>query len=238
MQNCRTILLFVWLLLTANQTGCGLDPPPRWAAMAPNGSAQIQGDRGAKADAIAADQLGPACPPVLSGELVINEVLARPAGQDLDGDGQFNQRDEALEVRLVAQGPRHLQGVALQVAGQLRGQLADATCHPAGTLLVLVGSTTAALALPAGPVQVNLSGQLALRDEGAMVTLVGRGGGILDQVSYPPGPAGRSLVRTPEGSRWAPLKTHPETGSGNGHSIGLCSDGTPADSCWPAATST
>lgn len=238
MRNCQIIPMFLSFVLAALQLGCGLDPPQRPAVTAGGRVGAGPGDHGPSAEGTSTGQFEPGCLPILGGELVINEVLARPAGLDLDGDGQSNHRDEALELRLVAQGPRHLQGVVLRVAGQLRGHLSGPTCYPPGTLLILVGSTTGSVALPQGSVQLNLSAQLALRDEGAAVVLQGPGGGLLDEVNYPPGPAGRSQVRTPEGNRWAPLQLHPENGTGSGHSIGLCSDGNPPFSCWAAETST
>lgn len=227
----------VWIVLVASGlAGCGLEPPQRWGLTADAGATAQPGEHPQAPGAITRGQGSPGCLPILGGELVINELLPRPAGVDIDGDGESNQRDEAIELRLSSVGPRHLQGVALWVAGQQRGQLTDPSCHPPGALLVLVSSTTGPLALPQGSAQVRLSGPLALRDDGAVVALIGRGGGVLDQLAYPAAPAARSLVRTPEGSRWAPLEAHPDTPAGSGHSLGMCSDGAAPDRCWAAPT--
>ncbi len=223
--------LRIWMLSLAlaavSLSGCGVEPPLRWGV----GAGQ-PGPADADPAQLAPTPGQPGCLPVLGGELVINEVLARPAGLDIDGDGLSNQRDEALELRLIADGPRHLDGVALRVAGQQRGYLGGAACHPPGTLLVVLGSTAGGWPPQPGTAQLHLSAQLALRDEGAVLALLGRGGGLLDQVTYPAAPAGRSLVRTPEGNRWAPLLPHPNTATGAGHSLGLCSDGSAALGCW------
>jgi hypothetical protein len=215
-------------------SGCGLEAPAR-RTLHPDPAVQaITGDpKGAAAINTGAGDL-PACLPVLSGELVINEVLARPAGLDIDGDGQSSLRDEAIEIRLVAAEPRHLEGVALAVAGQPRGVLADPRCHAPGTLFLLVGATAASPALQSGAEVLRLSGQLALRDDGAHLSLTGRADSVIDQLSYPAAPAGRSQVRAHESDFWAPLEAHPDTPGGAPHSLGQCRDGAPAASCWPS----
>jgi hypothetical protein len=75
-----------WLLAVA-ASGCSLlaEPP------------QAHPGRSAGPDGVT-DLFWP-CRPVLSGELIVNELLIRPGGVDLDGDGQSTGRDEALELR-------------------------------------------------------------------------------------------------------------------------------------------
>lgn len=215
--------------------GCGLEAPPR-RTLRPDPAAQaITGDLNGAAAINGGVGDPPACLPALSGELVINEVLARPAGLDIDGDGQSNLRDEAIEIRLLAAQPRHLDGVALAVAGQPRGAIADPRCHGPGTLFLLVGATAATPALQGGAEVLHLSGQLALRDDGAVLSLTGRAESVIDQLSYPAAPAGRSQVRAHDSDPWAPLEAHPDTPGGAPHSLGQCPDGAAAPSCWPSA---
>ena len=233
MRKVQLFKQFLWMVALLALCACGLEPPPRRLARAQAGPEAIIGDRGGP-PVINALRAGPdACLPVLSGELVINEVLAKPAGLDIDGDGLSNLRDEAIEVLLLADQPRRLDGVTLHVAGQPRGQLSDPRCHPPGTLFVVLGATAALPPLPGGAVGLQLSGQLALRDEGAQLSLLGWAGSPLDLLAYPPAPAGRSLVRSQDGDLWAPLQPHPDTAAGDPHSLGRCRDGAPATSCWP-----
>ena len=230
-----TMGLLVWLTIAAAVlAGCAVEAPHRWGAGTTTDALSQQGDRSGPIAGPPGRQASPDCLPAMGGELVINELLARPAGLDLDGDGLSNHRDEAIEVRLSSTGTRHLQGAQLRVAGQVRGVLLDSTCHWPGALLVVVGSTTGLLLLPAAIPQLHLSGPLGLPDKGADLALIGRGGGTLDQVAYPVAPEGRSLVRTPEGSRWAPLLAHPDGVDGSGHSLGKCSDGSASHTCWTA----
>jgi hypothetical protein len=215
--------------------GCGLEAPPRRTLHPDNAVQAITSDPKAAAAINGGAGDLPPCLPVLSGELVINELLARPAGLDIDGDGQSNLRDEAIEIRLLAAEPRHLDGVALAVGGQPRGAIADPRCHAPGTLFLLVGATAASPALQSGAEVVHLSGQLSLRDDGAQLRLTGRAESVIDQLSYPAAPAGRSQVRAHDSDPWAPLEAHPDTPGGAPHSLGQCPDGAAAPSCWPSA---
>lgn len=215
--------------------GCGLEAPPRRTLRSDPAVQAITGDHGGAAAINGAPADLPACLPVLSGELVINEVLARPAGLDIDGDGQSNLRDEAIEIRLLAAQPRSLDGVVLVVGGQPRGAIADLRCHAPGTLFLLVGGTAATPALQGGAEVLRLSGPLALRDDGAALSLTGRAGSAIDQLAYPAAPAGRSQVRAHDSDPWAPLEAHPDTPGGAPHSLGQCRDGAPAPSCWQSA---
>jgi hypothetical protein len=175
------------------------------------------------------------CRPVLSGELIVNELLIRPGGVDLDGDGQSTGRDEALELRLDTTEPVHLRDVELQVSGVTRGKLAQSDCLPPGQLLVIVGHTTGPVDLPEGASRVDWPQTLRLPDDGGSVTLVGAQGAELTSATWPSqgNTAGASLVRSTDGVWWQELVRHDAVAPGVAHSVGRCSDGQPAAVCWP-----
>jgi hypothetical protein len=175
------------------------------------------------------------CRPVLSGELIVNELLIRPGGVDLDGDGQSNGRDEALELRLDTTEPVHLREVELLVSGVTRGKLAGSDCLAPGQLLVIVGHTTGPVDLPEGASRVDWPQTLRLPDDGGSVTLVGAQGAELTSASWSSqsGTAGASLVRSADGVWWQELVRHDAVAPGMAHSVGRCSNGQPAAACWP-----
>ena len=69
------------------------------------------------------------CRPALTGEVVINEVMVRPTGLDLDQDGAVNSGDEYIEVI-----SRHGAGASRRghplVGGDNRGELRHRVCRP------------------------------------------------------------------------------------------------------------
>lgn len=208
-----------WLLSLLSTTAClGVDGPPR------SQGTDAQGP--------------PACRPVVTGELIITEVLARPAGVDIDGDGVSNLRDEAIEVRIDADAPVHLRGVTLRVGEKVRGEIDDARCHAPGALAVLTGATTGALALAADPSAVThlrLDGPMGLVDSGSSVELRGLLGTLLGDGHYgATSTGGQSWARTTDSDRAAPFAPHPALEDGGLHSLGRCRDGRSADACWPA----
>ena len=161
----------------------------------------------------------PACLPARTGELVVNEILAKPGGVDLDGDGKSTGRDEALELIYVGDVPGHLQGAHLLANATDKGAIADPHCLQPGDLLVLTGSTALQLALPAGVHQLRLAGALELKDGGADLAIAGVLGTVLGDAVYPAAVGGQSYVRVVDGDRTAPWIEHPLVG-GVRHSLG------------------
>lgn len=159
------------------------------------------------------------CLPVRTGELVINEILAKPAGIDLDGDGQSTGRDEALELVFVGDAPGHLDGAMLVVDGKLRGHFGDLRCLQPGQTVVVTGSTARDLQLPADAMQVRLSQPLELPDTGANLSVRGALATDLGTASYAKALPAQSWVRALPADRDAPFVPHPWV-SGVGHSIG------------------
>ncbi len=186
--------------------------------------AEQSSPRGVLADgrrvvADAAVDTPPACLPARTGEVVLNEILARPGGVDLDGDGLANHRDEAVELVYRGDEPGHLQGAHLWVAGQDRGAITDGHCLLPGQRAVITGSTAGLLALAPTVVQVRAGKPLDLRDTGAELELRGVLDTPLGKTTYGPAVAGHSEVRAPDGDGEAALVAHPVV-AGVGHSIG------------------
>lgn len=171
---------------------------------------------------LAETTLKPNCLPVRTGEIVINEVLAKPAGIDLDGDGLSNNRDEALELLFVGTFAGHLDGTRLVLDGKDRGIITDITCLHPNQVVVVTGSTAQALVLPAGSRHVRLTKPLNLRDDGGHLQLVGALGTVLGQAHYPAAQPGQSQVRHPDGDAFSGFVSHLQTGGGS-HSLGSVS---------------
>lgn len=176
---------------------------------------------------------GPACPPALTGELVLNEIGLRPAGLDLDGDGKVSARDEYVEVVSNAPHPVDLSGVALLFAGQERGVVVAAPCLPPRHAALLVGSTTAAFVTPAGALRVALDRTLRLTDGGGHVALRSRAGGIHDAIDVPAasGTGPHVWARRADGQFDAPFAEHAWLAWGQAHSPGACLDGSAFPQC-------
>lgn len=175
------------------------------------------------------------CRPILSGELLVNELLVRPGGVDLDGDGQSTSRDEAIELRIDAPEPVHLRGVSLQIGDQQRGAWPLDDCVQPGALLVVVGHTTGAVPLPEGASRVNWPQTLKLPDGPTTLRWLGSQGATLAEASWADqgsGP-GASMVRQVDGVWWASLVRHDSVMPERRHSLGACADGSPAAACWP-----
>lgn len=211
-------------LAAALSTGCSLlsDPLPARSGR----TADAGGDLG----------LFSGCRPILSGELLVNEVLVRPGGVDLDGDGQSTSRDEAIELRIDANEPVHLRGVALQVGGQARGVWPLDDCLSPGALLVVVGHTTGPVALPEGASLVVWPQTLKLPDGADGLRWLGSQGATLAEASWPDqgSGAGTSMARELDGVWWTQLVRHDSlVPQRRPHSLGLCADGQLATACWP-----
>lgn len=190
---------------------------------------------GRAADAAGDLGLFSGCRPIVSGELLVNELLVRPGGVDLDGDGQSTSRDEAIELRIDATEPVHLRGASLQVSGQSRGEWPLDDCVAPGTLLVVVGHTTGAVALPEGASLVVWPQTLKLPDGAGSVRWLGSQGATLGEASWPDqgDGAGSSMVRAQDGVWWSELVRHDSVAPIRSHSLGLCADGQPPTMCWP-----
>ena len=207
----------LWLGIAAY--GCEQEGSPRW----PEGCG---GDVTALASSTAPE---PACREAWTGEIVINEVVHRPAGRDVDGDGKSNSRDELLEVLSVADEPVHLRGAELHFAGSNRGAIAASDCLPPLTVAIIVGSTTGLFVLPEGAQRLALDHTLRLTDGGGELTLVGVSGTNLGSVLLPPADdaSGGCVCRQVEGERGSAMVPHAqlERARGAGWSPGLCAGG-------------
>lgn len=180
---------------------------------------------------------GPArdCRPALTGEPIFTEVLARPGGIDIDGDGKSTGRDEAIELLHDGDAAAYYQGVQLWIGGALRGTIVTADCLQPGDLMVLSGTTTAALSMANGAAQLRLDRPLQLPDGGGLLELRGLAATVLASVDLPQAATGTgtSLARDQDGDRLAPWRWHREIAAAAGAtaSIGRCLDGQPPCKC-------
>jgi len=217
---CPAASLFCVAAVCAVSLGCvpSLDLPPR-----PSTASAAAGLR------------APGCRPVVTGEPVVNELLVRPAGLDLDGDGKSSGRDEALELYLDASEPAHFRDVELWVDGQLRGRVVGEACVPPGSLVVLTGSTTGDVAVPPGTVSLHLDHPLKLQDGGGSLELRGLAGTVLCAGTWPDEPDAppSSWARSEDGDRDAPFARHDTLAKtkGSAASIGRCLSGGPPCAC-------
>lgn len=211
-----------WVCL-ATAVGCvpSLDPP----SISPRGA---QAEVGLTAPG--------GCGPALTGEVVVNEIAVRPGGLDLDGDGKSNGRDEAVELYLDASAPVHFRNTEFWIDSVRRGRVVGDACFEPGSLLVLVGSTTAPLKLPPGSFELRLDHALQIPDGGGELELVGIAGTSLGRADWDAEPQGppSSRVRTLDGDRGAEWVRHAELAAAKGApwSIGHCAGGGPPCACF------
>ncbi len=177
----------------------------------------------------------PQCRPAATGEVLINEIVVRPAGRDLDGDGKSTARDEMVELVSLANEEVHLQGVRLVYGGQLRGEVVAAKCMKPYTAALLVGLTTGSFKVPQGAQVARLNKTLRLTDNGAALAIVGVGGQPLDQVAVPLAADATegAIARSEDGARHAAFVPHAllPHAAGATWSPGTCCDGEPFPGC-------
>lgn len=191
-----------------------------------------QADSGAIADAGLMGQ----CRAPNPYELIVNEYLARPAGIDVDGDGESNALDEAIELTLPADAsPASLVGGELWVGLQRHGTIIDGECLRPGTLVVLTSAQASSLQVHEGATVIHLDHLLKLPDAGGHFEFRGRDGAIWAHVSFPQqnsGPAS-SFTRVVDGDAATPFVAHATLPKANGatSSFGLCNTGDVACGC-------
>lgn len=169
----------------------------------------------------------PPCRPLLTGELLLNEIVVRPGGLDADGDGASTGRDEVVEVVSLAPVPAHALGVVLRIDGVVRGVVAQADCLAPGGAALLVGSTTADAGRVATLPSLRLDHTLRLRDAASRLELLSSAGGIHDGVSLPAatgmGPA--VWTRAPDANPDSPWVAHSAVPPHRPWSLGACAGG-------------
>lgn len=221
------LALLAWLVLIV--PACESVGPPHWP----------EGCGGEVSSLPAKNAPKPACREAWTGEIVINEVVLKPAGRDIDGDGQSSTRDELLEVVSIADEPVHLAGVELRWVGARRGALSSSTCIKPGTAAIIVGSTTGGFKPPKGAVRLSLDRTLRLTDGGGELALIGIAGTALGSVELAAatGAANGCVTRRIDGERWSPMVAHGELERADGAvwSPGLCAGGGRFPACLAAA---
>jgi len=161
--------------------------------------------------------------------VVINEVVLRPAGRDLDGDGESNGHDELVELIANTIEPIHLAGTELRWSGKRRGRIQHSPCLLPGQAAVLVGSATGSFTLPEGAIPLRLDRTLRLTDSGGRLSLHDSDGAELGGVDL--AAAGNAtagcVTRQVDGQWWLPMVAHASLEQADGAiwSPGLCADG-------------
>jgi hypothetical protein len=159
------------------------------------------------------------------GELLLHEVLARPApGLDADGDGEVSATaDEFVEIVSVAGSLRRVEGVVLTVNGEVKHRLRGCL-EPLDGLVIHSGEGPLAR-----PRHVRAERALRLGNAGGTLHLLGAPNGeILAILAYDEAPA-RSLQMWPELDPEGDYLPHPDPGM----SPGACADGTPWEGLCP-----
>ena len=192
------------------------------------------------------DDVGPTCGPApVAGDLVINEVMARPGTVDWNDDAIFATRrvqDEYVEVVSVATGPILMQGLKLADFEQDRYTFGSICMEP-GEAIVVFG-VGAKHYRASGVVQIDIATHsLALND--SVPSGAPAGPGVADQVilRYNPDNVLTALsiaASMSEGVSWARVPdltggmvAHPALPSGRRGSPGLCVDGEALPLCLP-----
>jgi hypothetical protein len=193
---------------------------------------------GQHADATSLDQTGLAdipalpCDPPLSGELIINEVLADPGGADTNQDGTASStQDEFVELVNISTREINLSGVELLVKGQRKHYFMP-ECLAAGRGLVLFsGGTVLETEIFQGARVMLSQSSLSLTNSGASVDLL-HNGAMLDNMSYgPEGGKDESVSRSPEFTgAWMKHSEIPAA-QGGIMSPGYCADGQAFPNC-------
>ena len=177
------------------------------------------------------------CRPAASGELLINEVVTRPAGRDLDGDGKSSGRDEAIELVSLATEQVHVSGTELSYKGESRGKIMSSGCVAPFGAVVVVGATTGHVKTHGGAIVGRLNKTLRLTDSGGTLALRTAAGNLLDSVEVPAAKdeTTGAVTRRVDGHRGAPLVPHGWLTNANGAtwSPGTCADGGLFPDCVP-----
>ncbi len=166
----------------------------------------------------------PQCPNAGQGDLVINEIMADPAGFDANGDGLAKwQHDEFVEVLVTADSERRLSEVALYINGAER-LVFPAGCYGNGSAFVVFGGGAPMLNLSPTTQVLVADKNLGLTNNGSTVVLRRKDNAVIDHHTYKEeGGMDQSLTRYPDG--WGAFYPHSETPGGRVASPGLCALG-------------
>ncbi len=202
------------------------------------GTSDATDDVAADADATGSDTT-PACGlPPASKELVINEILANPDGNDINGDGTYSAtQDEFLELVNVTSDTLDLSGVTVLTgtpATTVVHTFPQGTCLAAKEAIVLFGPCKDPCSLvidPTSAIVFAADKSLSLNNGGDSVAIHDALGAPVDTATYTS--ATESWVRDPEGS--GDFVKHSTVPAANGAkwSPGTCVDGGVFMSCIP-----
>ncbi len=164
------------------------------------------------------------CPLIEPGDIVINEILADAGKHDVNGDGvSVWHQDEFVELLLVTETSRSLQGLELTVNGQSKLRMTD-ICLPPKTAVVIFGGGSPQIASDEHAFHTRISDKsLRLPNYGGQVSIF-QFGTLLDTVTYgSEADHATSLTRWPEGS--GPFILHTDATAESHFSPGHCVNG-------------
>jgi hypothetical protein len=179
--------------------------------VAPEAVADVASDVSSGSDAAAGEvDPGPNCPAPIAGELLINELVRAPGGNDFNGDGTANnEQDEYVEIANPTAVALNLGGLELFDAVSRRHVFAAGCLEPGAVIVVFGGGTPTGA--PTGATFVKASsGSLGLNDNQSETVEVRTSTGtvlettITAQTSF----AGKAWTRTPDCTR-LPVVEHP-----------------------------
>lgn len=180
--------------------------------------------------------VGPSCGSLISGagSLMLNEILAKPGGLDVNNDGESSTKDEFVEIVNVSGQELDLTGVQL-FTGQ--GTPSDLVHTFQGFCLgplegvVLFGGGNPGFTVDKATIMVA-DKSLSLNDAaGHGVRLVAGNGVEVDAYTYQLVPASESLTRWPDGTGAFAPHSEADTEAGKPFSPGSCIDGSPFPFC-------
>ncbi len=204
------------------------------------GDAPGDGDTATVDTADTTQDIPPACgPPPASKQLVINEILADPDGNDINGDGAYNAtQDEFLELVNVTDGALDLSGVTVltgtPAATNVVYTFPDGTCLAAKEAIVLFGPCSEPCSLnidPTSALVLAADKSLSLNNGGDGVAIHDALGAPVDAATYTS--AKESWVRQPEGSGDFVEHSTVSAAEGAKWSPGTCVDGGVFTTCIP-----
>ena len=179
------------------------------------------------------------------GDIVVNEALLNPAGNDVNGDGEYGAtQEEFVELVNVSGHALDLTGVGLWIdtTGTMQQEhVFELLCLPAANAVVIFGGGAPRLEEPGAifvePVRLNLN------NTGDRVALRATNGAWLDDQTFAaPNEAKDAWTRLPDGS--GELVEHPDlpepppvcdADGCPAYSPGRCATGEPLSACLPGA---